>query len=70
MTEPPPFLTARHDRLRQLYADRALIPIPAGRAHRLGCAGDVCTCVRERGLHFAELTRLMRCVTMELSDET
>lgn len=48
MPEPlsfPTFLAARHDRLRRLYADRAPLPIPAG---RIGWAAPA-TCVPVSG---------------------
>lgn len=50
MTEPPPFLILRHDRLRRLYSDRQPLP---GHA---------------RAMTFQELVKLMRCVTMELTN--
>lgn len=50
MTELPPFLTARHDRLRQLYSDRTPLP------------GHV------RAMTFQELVKLLRCITMELTN--
>jgi hypothetical protein len=67
------FLAARHDRLRHLYADRAPLPALADRAHRLGCAAarseeNYCDCVRLKALDFQQLVRLMRCVTMELTE--